>query len=374
MKILHTGDIHLDSPFSRLDAARASSRRDDLRTVFVNMMRYARENGIDMVLIAGDLFEDKFVSRETIAMMIREFSAYGKPVIIAPGNHDCVCAGSIWEKNVFPDNVCIFTDPALSYFPFDQYGADVYGYAFTSPNKADCPFSGARVNDPDRINILLGHGDTTSPLSNKCPITKNDIVSFGADYTALGHIHNPGAIVTDGTSAYAYCGCPEGRGPDEIGSKGAVVVEIEKTNGITRVAAKRIRFSRRRYERCEIDCTGADTLAFIEDAIAGEIEKSGFGADTLLRATLTGAVSPSLVIDARALQTHFSSLFSLEIIDETIPQLDAHEFENDRTVRGAFYRAMREKIETASPREREIAVRALRYGLAAIAGENISDL
>ncbi len=374
MKILHTGDIHLDSPFSRLDAAHAQSRRDDLRTVFVNMMRYARESGIDMILIAGDLFEDRFVSRETLSMMIREFSAYGKPIVIAPGNHDCVCAGSVWEKNVFPDNVYIFTESSLSYFPFDEYGVDVYGYAFTSANRTDCPFSGARVNDNSRINLLCAHGDMTSPLSNKCPITKGDIVSFGAEYTALGHIHNPGPIVTNGSMAYAYCGCPEGRGPDECGIKGAVVVQIDKENGASRVTAKRVRFCRRRYEKCDIDCTGADTLAFIEEALKTEIEKNTYGADTLLRATLTGAVSPALVIDAHALQARFSELFSLEILDETVPQLDAHEYENDRTVRGAFYRAMRKKIESASPREREIAVRALRYGLAAIAGENISDL
>ena len=76
MKILHTGDIHLDSAFSRPDSVGASSRRDELRKTFTRMMRYARENGIDMILIAGDLFEDSFISRETIAMMIREFSAF----------------------------------------------------------------------------------------------------------------------------------------------------------------------------------------------------------------------------------------------------------------------------------------------------------
>ena len=373
MKILHTGDIHLDSAFSRPDSVGASSRRDELRKTFTRMMRYARENGIDMILIAGDLFEDSFISRETIAMMIREFSAFGKPIVISPGNHDCASPGSIWEKNVFPENVYVFTEPTLSYFAFDQYGADVYGYAFTSPSRTDCPLNGAEVNNPDRINLLCAHGDTSSPLSSYCPITKADIAAFGAEYAALGHIHNPESIVSDGSRAYGYCGCLEARGPDETGKKGAIVVDMQKKNGIAHVTAQRIRFSSRRYERLSLDCTGADTLAFIEDALVREIEKNALGADTCLRAVLTGAVSPSLIIDKRALGTRFSQLLSLEVLDETIPQLDAHEFENDRTVRGAFYRAMREKIENASPREREIAVRALRVGLAAIAGENISD-
>ncbi len=374
MKILHTGDIHLDSSFSRSDVGSASSRRDELRTTFIRMMRYARENGIDMILIAGDLFEDSFISRETLAMLIREFSAFGKPIVISPGNHDCAAPGSIWEKNVFPENVYVFTEPTLSYFAFDQYGADVYGYAFTAPSRTDCPLSGAHVNNPDRINLLCAHGDMSSPLSSYCPITKADLAAFGAEYAALGHIHNPEGIVSDGSRAYAYCGCLEGRGPDEVGPKGAVVVDIQKKNGMAHVTAQRVRFSSRRYERLAIDCTGADTLTLIEDVLAEEIGKNALGADTCLRAVLTGAVSPSLVIDKRSLATRFSQLLSLEILDETIPRLDAQEFENDRTVRGAFYRAMRNKIETASPREREIAVRALRLGLAAIAGENISDL
>ncbi len=372
MKILHTGDVHLDSPFSRLDAAHAAARRDDLRAAFVRMMRFARESAVDMILIAGDLFEDTFVSRETTAMLSREFSAFGKPVVIAPGNHDSFCAGSIWEKNLFPENVYVFATSALTRFSFD--GVDVYGYAFTEPSMNFSPLSGVRVSNPSHINLLCAHGDLTSPLSVYCPLTRADIAAFGADYTALGHIHNPEDIVANGTRAYAYCGCLEGRGPDEVGMKGGVLVEIEKEGPVASVRAQRIRFSARRYERLEIDCTGADTLAFIEESLQREIEKHGFGADTLLRAALRGAVSPSLVIDSRTLQTRFSGLFSLEIRDETIPQLDADAFENDRTVRGAFWRAMREKIENAPPEEREIAVRALRYGLAAIAGENISDL
>ena len=315
MKILHTGDIHLDSSFSRPDAKGAQSRRDELRTTFIRMMRYARENGIDMILIAGDLFEDSFISRETLAMLIREFSAFGKPIVISPGNHDCAAPGSIWEKNVFPENVYVFTEPTLSYFAFDQYGADVYGYAFTAPSRTDCPLSGASVNNPDRINLLCAHGDMSSPLSSYCPITKADLAAFGAEYAALGHIHNPEGIVSDGSRAYAYCGCLEGRGPDEVGPKGAVVVDIQKKNGMAHVTAQRVRFSSRRYERLAIDCTGADTLMFIEDALAEEIGKNALGADTCLRAVLTGAVSPSLVIDKRSLATRFSQLLSLEILD-----------------------------------------------------------
>ena len=69
LKILHTGDIHLDSPFSKLDARRAEIRRGELRTSFISMMQYARKNAVDLILVAGDLFDTEFVTRETMALM-----------------------------------------------------------------------------------------------------------------------------------------------------------------------------------------------------------------------------------------------------------------------------------------------------------------
>ena len=88
MKIFHTGDVHLDSPFSLLGAKQAEERRRDARESFSSMMRYAKEWGADMVIISGDIFETSFVTRETVALLRRDFSMLDCPVVIAPGNHD----------------------------------------------------------------------------------------------------------------------------------------------------------------------------------------------------------------------------------------------------------------------------------------------
>ena len=50
IKILHTGDVHLDSAFSGLDSRHAEIRRNELRAAFTSMMTYARANGIDLLL------------------------------------------------------------------------------------------------------------------------------------------------------------------------------------------------------------------------------------------------------------------------------------------------------------------------------------
>ena len=373
LKILHTGDIHLDSPFARLDARKAEIRRSELRAAFSAMFSYARTNGVDMILLAGDVFDRDFVTRETLAWMLREFEMTECPIVIAPGNHDCAAPGSIWTKPIFPKNVHIFLSPTVEKFSFDELGVDVYGYAFVSPEMTECPLNGTHADNPARINLLCAHGEIGVPLSRYCPISRAALNDFGADYAALGHIHNAPQTEQIGNTLAAYCGCPEGRAFDEPGIKGAVLCEIEKENGRADVHLKRIRFSRRRYENETADCTGAETLAEIEERIGACIAENGYGEDTLLRIVLQGSVSPALIVDANALRARFPQLFFLEVRDETLPAISPRDFENDRTVRGEFYRTLAAKMESGTPDERKIAAMALRYGLSAIAGENISE-
>lgn len=56
VKIMHTGDIHLDSPFSSLTSRQAEVRRNELRAAFTSMMTYAKMNNTDLLLIAGRRF------------------------------------------------------------------------------------------------------------------------------------------------------------------------------------------------------------------------------------------------------------------------------------------------------------------------------
>lgn len=374
LKILHTGDIHLDSPFAQLDARRAEIRRAELRASFSAMLAYARRSAVDLILMAGDIFDSEYASRETCELLVREFSRLRCPVVIAPGNHDCAAPDSIWMRDIFPDNVYIFRSPELTKFSFDDLHTDVYGYAFTTPELRQSPLSGHHADDPTRINLLCAHAELGAPLSRYAPLSREELALFGADYAALGHIHNAPPIEQKNRTVAAYCGCLEGRAPDEVGAKGAILAEIQKSGTAATVRAARVRFSKRRYENAEVSCAGTATLSEIEELIRQTIENAGYGEDTLLRVTLRGTTDPALVVDCAALESRFPTLFSIRITDETAPALSAADFAGDRTVRGEFYRALLPKIEHGTPHERHIAIMALRCGLAAMAGENITNI
>ena len=374
IKIIHTGDIHLDSPFSGLDVRRAEVRKNELRAAFVTMMNYAKKNSVDVILIAGDLFDSDYVTRETVALIVREAKNCPSEIFIVAGNHDPISETSVYVKEgIFPKNVHIFTDDSLQKISLDKLGTDVYGYSFRSKYLYDNPAAGKCVDDPGRFNILLGHADTRSADSPYCPTDEETIRSFGADYTALGHIHNPPEPKRLGNSAWAYCGCLEGRDFGECGPKGALLIEAEKENGRAEINVRRLRFSKRRYEKEELSVDGAVSRDEIVDRINRFIEEKGYGEETLLSLTLTGAVPASFVINTDDITSSVSGLFFFELHDMTYPEESESELGSDGTVRGKFYKELEPLLNSDDEKVRFAAKKALKYGLAALSGNNIVD-
>lgn len=373
VKILHCGDIHLDSPFSRLDLERSEIRQNELRGTFTSMMLYARTQGADLVLIAGDLFESGFASKKTVAIITEQFA--GMPdckFVISPGNHDPYTAGSVYATCKFPDNVYIFDSEELSCFTFDDIGADIYGWAFTSPSYYRSPLMGKRSDDTGRLKLLCAHCDITSPISKYCPLTVKDLTDFGFDYAALGHVHTASGIERSGNTYYGYSGCPEGRSFDEPGMGGAYFVTVSRGDGEPDINVNRVKFSRRRYETERIDITGAADLVEARAKLSARISEKKYGSETILRAIFEGSVAPSLS-GIESLAAQFENLFMLEVIDKTLPVFDGGKLAQDMTVRGELYRYLLPVLSEGSAREREVASMALRYGLAALDGINITD-
>lgn len=377
IKMLHFADVHLDSPFSLCDASQSAKRRNEHRAVFTSVMTYVRTSGIKYVLIPGDLFDIRAVSRETVDIVLREFSVNpGTRFIISPGNHDPYSSESVYSKVGFPDNVFIFKSEELTRLEFPDDGVDIYGYAFTSSSLVKCPIVGRSVENSERLNILVAHADTSSAISRYCPVTEKDIARFGADYSALGHLHN-----TDGVHSlsngglYAYSGCLEGRGFDECGYKGAILLDInyDRGSGTKKISTHPYRFSKRRYASEEIDVTGLAETDDVIERIRSRINEKHYGEETVLRVVLTGSVSPKLTADVSAIESALTPLYAFEVLDRTFPVFDDDFLKSDVTIRGEFYRSMIPKMTSGSPEERELAAWALRYGLSALAGENIID-
>lgn len=374
VKILHTGDLHLGSPFSGLPYRESERCRERQAEAFSKMIEYARREGISLFLIAGDLFDSDTVSASALDETFDALASLPCPVVIAPGNHDPYRSGSPYASRALPENLFVFDTEALSRFSFPEIGSgvDVFGYAFTGASLAASPLAILPDNSclGEGLSILLCHGDLDTPLSRYAPIRSQDLARCGADYVALGHVHNTeDEILTVGSTAYAYCGFPEGRSFDECGFGSFRVITLSE-NADTPVAhAERIRCALHRYEILSCDVTGSASDEETAARVRTALSEKGFGRETSLRLYLCGEISPRYTPSGDrilALLEGGEIPAPLYFFDRTLPVFDSDYLESDLSLRGELYRILKPQILSGSERERADAALALRLGLAAL--------
>lgn len=366
IRFLHCADLHLDSPFSGLDAIQSEARRQEQKDLFRALICHAKNRRVDLLLIAGDLFDSGFTTSSTVKFVSDMLGTLDCPVIITPGNHDPYLEGGLYSSS-FPENVIIFTSERLSSVYFDKLNVAVHGYAFTSERHEEAPLASGVTVDPSKINILCAHTELDAPHSPYAPITSKQLAESGFDYAALGHIHNPPKEKSCEKTLVCYSGCLEGRSFDELGYGGAVEVTVDGT----KVTSERIRLAKHRYMVETLDITGANKDIDVIERIRQRIAFSNYQEDTALRVILTGAISPDYTPALAYITEEIKGLYRLNIKDRSTPILDFTELENDMSIRGEYYRTLVAKMRSSDEQERQVAAEALRIGLCALSGKPI---
>ncbi len=369
VKILHTGDIHLDSAFAGLSLAKSENAREEQRRIFEKIIDYAKDNSFDMVLISGDLFDGKYITSRTREVVCKKFAELGCPVVISPGNHDPYPSVSLYNSEGLPKNVYVFSSEEMQVFDFDELGVSVCGYAFFTNRMEKSPLADFTPPSTDNALVLCAHAEINDPNSRFSPILPKEIDDCGFVYAALGHIHND--IELPSTRAVIrYSGIPMGRSFDELGHGGALAVTIE--NGIC--SAEKIIFSEHSFIEESLDVSGTESEAQIEEAILSFIKESGYGDETSLCLILRGAISIDCRINEDKLSSLKTSLRLLKIKDDTTPIPDKNSLLKDITLRGEIYRTLLPKMESDDPLVRKKAAEAFRIALCAIDGKNLTEL
>lgn len=348
LTILHAADLHLDSPFRSLPAAEAQARRAGQRKMLEQLRDLALDHSVDLVLLPGDLFDSQQVYPETLEALARTLGSLPCPVCIAPGNHDYYSEKSPYAQPIWPENVHIFTSETVTAFSFPDLGVTVYGCAFVSPFRDDDPLAGFVAKGDCALAIGCFHGDVGKP-SRYGPISPESLAKSGLCYAALGHVH---ALEhhADEPTPWAYSGCAQGRGFDELGDKGVLLVRLE--NG--QVGGKLLALDGPRYWELSLPA-GAD----LKEALAGK-------ADDYVRLTLTGEAQAPDLLGLQALGDSLCKVFQLR--DETVPPLDLWARGTEDTLTGHFVRELRARLDGADEQDRPRLLAALRWGLAALEG------
>ena len=113
LRFIHAADFHLDSAFAALTPRQAAARRRESRELPVRLANYVNQNNIDLVLLAGDLFDSAASYRDMAEELSAALGQMEAQVYIAPGNHDWYGPGSPYLTVKWQENVPIFTQPRL---------------------------------------------------------------------------------------------------------------------------------------------------------------------------------------------------------------------------------------------------------------------
>ncbi len=348
LTLLHAADFHLDSPFRALPPQEAQRRRQGQREALDALRDLALEHRADLALLPGDLFDSRETYPETLEALARALGQMPCPVVIAPGNHDYYDPKSPYATGVWPDNVYIFQSEAVTSFSFPELGVTVYGCAFTGPFRETDPLAGFHAPDDGTLAIGCLHGDV-GKRSRYAPIAPERLAQSGLAYAALGHVHAFEAH-PDAPTPWAYSGCIQGRGFDELGDKGALLIRLE--NG--QVGGRLLPLPGPRYWDLSAPADRAEAIL------------EGVAKDDYVRLTLTGtAQSPDLAA-LRALGEATCKVFELR--DETISPLDPWARLEEESLTGYFLREMKSRLDAAGDEDKDLLQAALRCGLAALEG------
>ncbi|MEI3348401.1 MAG: DNA repair exonuclease [Dysosmobacter sp.] len=357
LRFLHAADFHLDSPFAALPARQAAARRRESRETLARLADYVNTHGIELVLLAGDLFDSASAFRETGEQLARALGQMQARVFIAPGNHDYYGSGSPWLTVPWPENVHVFREAAMTAVEVPEWNLVIHGAAFTGPEQAESLLAGFAAPEDGKVHFGLLHGEVEPSQPRYNPIRRQEIADSGLAYLALGHIHKRLEPQRLGRTLCAWPGCIEGRGFDELGPKGFYEGTLE--GGAVTVTF--VPFAWRRYENLAVDVTGQDPRAAVEAALPPDTARD------LYRITLTGETGEAGADAAGLAQALETRFYALEIRDATRMAEDIWQRAEEDSLRGLFLRELRRRWKEAkTEEERERVTQAARFGLAAL--------
>lgn len=361
MRIIHCADLHLDSKMeSNLDRQRASLRREELLDTFEAMVNYAREQGVRVMIIAGDLFDKPNIRKSAKNRVLEQFR--NNPDIdfcYIRGNHDrCDFLDEI-ENDAELENVKTFT--ADQWTSYDYGEVVITGMELVKENASTLGMN--LVLDQNRLNIVVLHGQESEYQGND----KAEVVNLSMlrnkyiDYLALGHIHSFKQERLDDRGIYCYSGCLEGRGFDECGQKGFVLLDIEEGA----VKTEFIPVGRRCLHEVKVEVVPEMGMQQIIEAAKGKLEE--IPSEDLVKIILTGKTEMQKDIDMNRLLNNLGrEFFYVKGYDRTTVVVDYESFRNDRSLKGEFVRLMEGQEMTEEERSAIIEL-----GMHAIMGEDI---
>jgi DNA repair exonuclease SbcCD nuclease subunit len=205
---------------------------------FGRMIDLAIEADVDVVLIAGDLFDHARVDDDLLAWTATQLERAARPVVVLVGNHDSLHESSVHHRFRVAEpcsNVFLLDQPAGSMVEIPESDIVVGGRAMVDHDRGFRPLAGVPERPEGRWGVIAAHGlayPDDRPNHHGSPISHAELAGTGWDYVALGH-HHGHRVVREAPTPAVY---PGATATARRGEAGVVLVEFGCGSGESAVA------------------------------------------------------------------------------------------------------------------------------------------
>jgi len=369
MKIIHCADAHIDSKMeSKLDKSKAAIRRDEILDTFCRIADYAGSEGARAVIIAGDLFDTKTARVGAQNRIKAAIEAHPEVIFYyLKGNHD---ESDYFEKGTAPENLIIFNKEGITKYTLETRTGKKVVIAGIIPDENGFDKALTELNlDYDDMNIVVMHGaaDNYKGANKADSIDLSRLKNRNIDYLALGHYHSYTSGDLPSRGKYCYSGCPEGRGFDEEGEHGIVVLDVDEEK--LSYDMQFVPIAKRTIHVNEVDISGCMTTPEIDKCIEDTIKEYAIPDDDIVRIVLTGETDIGIEKDIDHIRRRFADrFFFFDLKDKSRVAIDYDDYLHEVSLKGELVRLLKDDENLSE----EMRGKIVRCAVLALKGEEIT--
>ncbi len=362
MTFVHIADVHVGTAFSSaaFGAKKGQERRKEVKDTLLRVIDYCEEERIDLLLIAGDFYEENYVTLSELKDINGAFGELSHTkVVIAAGNHDPIIdSNSPYRLIEWAESVTLFGN-SMESVSFESIGVEVWGFAWNRKHLPPLDLTGMIEPNSSYSNILMLHGDAFQDNGYQY-LDQDQLKAQAVDYIAMGHVHKHSFL----TPTIAYAGSLEPLDFSEDGQHGFIRGEIEGSKVVTDF----VPFSKRSFHQLDVNVT--PDMSFEQICQKAQNVVNRHPQEDFFKITLKGVVDPLVHMDMEELEKRLNQhSYFTTALDGTEVDLDLEQLK--REYKGSIISQYIEAFE-ARDLEDPVVNKALYKGLRIMLEEQVN--
>ena len=157
MKFIHIADVHWGAQPEK-DRSFGRIRENEIKHTFQKVIDYANKQQTDVLLIAGDFFDQRPTKQELREVDYILSGLQNTKTVMIAGNHDHLSTEEEFVKYHWNSEVYLLDGRERNYVYFEELHTTIYGISYWTNQIREAVYDDMKPQDFDEFSILLAHG------------------------------------------------------------------------------------------------------------------------------------------------------------------------------------------------------------------------